>query len=43
MQDILNIYITLQFQKKFIFKILLINPEFKYMYAHRKYNYYKKI
>lgn len=33
---------TTEISKKLIFKNLLINPGFKYMYAHRKYNYYKE-
>ena len=33
---------TTEISKKLIFKNLLINPGFKYMYAHQKYNYYKE-
>lgn len=33
---------TTEISKKLIFKNLLINPGFKYMYAHRKYNYYEE-
>lgn len=33
---------TTRISKKIMIKNLLINPGFKYMYFHRKYNYYKK-